>query len=68
METKSISNRFKMLKLVHKSKPNKFHGGKLTCGGRVSQRNVEETLRTRGTMAVCVGNLQYNAVRRQFYA
>jgi len=34
METKMKSNWFKMLKLVHKSKPNKIHGGKLTCGGR----------------------------------
>jgi len=27
MKTKTKSNRFKMLKLVHKSKFNKFHGG-----------------------------------------
>jgi len=40
-----------MLKLVHKSKPNKFHGGKLTCGGRASRRNVKENLRGRETMA-----------------
>ena len=48
METKTKSNQFKMLKLVHKSKPNKFHGGKLTCEDRAGQRNAEESSQGKG--------------------
>jgi len=51
IETKTKSNRFKMLKLVHKSKPNKFHGGKLTCGSHDGRQNMEASSRGRGTMA-----------------
>jgi len=40
-----------MLKLVHKSKPNKFHGGKLTCGSHDGRQNMEASSRGRGTMA-----------------
>jgi len=32
------SNRLKMLKSVHKSKPNKIHGRKLTCRGCAGRR------------------------------
>ena len=39
-----------MLKSVHKSKPNKFRGGKLTCRGQAGWQNAEESSRGRGTM------------------
>jgi len=55
---KTKSNKFKMLKTVHKSKPKKFHGEKLICGGHTGHRNVEESSRRRRTM---VGN-GYNLV------
>jgi len=51
MKTKTKFNQFKMLKSVYISKPNKFHGGKLTCGGRAGRQNAEESLRGRGIVA-----------------
>jgi len=50
MEIKTKFNWFKMLKSVHKSKPNKIYGGKLTCRGRDGRRNVEESSQRRVTL------------------
>ena len=47
-----------MLKSVHKSKPNKFHGGKLNYGRHGGWRNDEEVSRKRGTMVIQIAALQ----------
>jgi len=59
MWTKTKFNRFKMLKSVHKSKSNKIHGGKLTCGGRNGRRNAEESLRRSEIVRFRVAVKQY---------
>jgi len=73
METKTKSNRFKMLKSVHKWKPNKFHGGKLTCKGRGRQRNkgarceeeeqwfflLHSWFKTKGTSGLCPPDVEW---------
>jgi len=68
METKMKFNQFKMHKSVHKSKPNKFYGGKLTCRSHTGRRNAKEVLRRKGTMVVRVADLEYNVTGRRFYA
>jgi len=47
IETKTKSNRFKMLKSVHKSKPNKIHGRKFTCEGRAGRQKAADCSRRR---------------------
>jgi len=59
MEIKTKFNRFKILKSVHKSKPNKIHGGKLTLGGRDGRQNAKESSRRRETVRFRVTVVQY---------
>jgi len=59
METKTKFNRFKMLKSVHKSKPNKIFGGKLIYRGHAGRQNTEESSKRRETVRFRVAILQY---------
>jgi len=61
METKTKSIRFKMSKSVHKSKPNKISGEKLTYGGYDGRWNVEVTSRGRETMSFCSTIVPYKS-------
>ena len=47
---KTKFNRFKIFKSMYKSKFNQFYGEKLSGGGRVSQRNIEENSREKETV------------------